>query len=89
MKDLKLELMRLNKLTTDWPGLPTEKIKKFFVDDNKGFTVAEFKSEATALDYLSDCPKGYSVRVYAPKEQEYLDQCYENRRAWRYAHGMG
>jgi len=66
MKDLKKELRKFNKLTVDWLGLPTEEVRKFFVDDEKGFTVAEFKSEATALDYISECRKGYYVRVYAP-----------------------
>ena len=90
MEDLKIIRKELRMVTPgdDFPNIQNEEVVKYFVDDRNGFTVAEFKTGESALYYLGECPRGYSVRCYEPTEDEYLAACFENRRAWRYAHGM-
>jgi hypothetical protein len=89
MRDLKIELLKLQNYPKPWPKLPVKAIHKIFVDDHRGNTIAEFKSESSAIMFVQDNPgMGYSVRIFHPTEEEYAVQCFENRRSWRWEHGM-
>lgn len=56
--------------------VPTE-IKKppvvFYIDDADGNTINSFEDGRDAVKTLHaiGCPKGYSIRAYAPTEEEY------------------
>jgi hypothetical protein len=89
MRDLKLELLKLQNNPKPQQYISPKKIHKIFVDDHKKNTIAEFKSEESAIVFVQDNPgMGYSVRIFRPTEEEYADQCFENRRSWRWEHGM-
>jgi hypothetical protein len=93
VKDLIIEKIRLaESLTAPWPqAKPIPAIRKIFVDDWKGNTIAEFNTEKSALNFMKDYGVGlrWAIRIFKPTEEEFEQQCAVARAEWRWAHGVG